>query len=402
MSEPRRLLFISQVLAMPDQHGGCVYPHALLNELHRQGVAIDYIWLGNPLAGGRRIMRDPLVAPFIASSRVRGTRKLGRFLVPETLARLLRPLSDPAETAINGREHLPIPAEQTFAAHIIRRLAPSAVLIDGTCNLPVLDSLAPTERARLRVGVLTHNLQSRRTDLYRAHGRALDFLAMTLEEEKALLARADQVIAIQEREAEAFRTMLPRSEVLTVPMPVLARPQAPERAIPGRCLFVGGYSGHNIEAVQWLLRDIWPRVRSAVPTAELTIAGTVCQAAKSLTAGVRLLGALNDLREIYAEASLSLVPLPLGTGLKIKLVEAMGFGRPVVTTSAGAEGFTELETGKVAVLADDTEGFAAAVVQLLQSESLRREISERQLAWIKTKLAPAAAVSPLDTLWRRA
>lgn len=391
------LLFFSPLLAMPGQHGGCVYPHALLAELHREGVTIDYAWLGAPLENGRRLMRDPLAVSFVSRGWSRGTTKVGGFLVSDSPAGWFFPRRT-SDTPPG--EHLPTPAEQDFATRMIRRSGATAVLIDGTPTLPILDRLSAAERARLHVGVLTHNLNSKRTELYRAHGQPLDFLPMTAAEETALLARADLIVAIQEREAEAFRSMLPDRRVITVPMPVRAQPQPVERAVAGRCVFVGGFSGHNIEALHWLLREIWPQVRAAHPAAELVVAGTVGQAVPVPPVGVRLLGPVTDLETLYAETAVSLVPLPMGTGLKIKLVEAMGRGRPVVTTPAGAEGFTELESGEVAVVAESAAEFAAAVVKLLDSAAWRASVARRQLAWIEARLAPAEVLKPLHELWQ--
>ena len=394
-----RLLFFSPLLAMPSQHGGCVYPNAILTELHRQGFAIDYGWLGAPLSHGRRWMRNPLNAPYVSKGWIRGTRGIGGVLLPTTLGGWLgRHESLDYDPSANGGEHTATPAERRFATKIIRRLRPRTVLIDSTPMLTLLDYLPAEKRASLQVSVLTHNLTFRRAELYRAHGQPLDFLPMTRDEETALLDRADVVIAIQEREAEAFRTMLPGKRVITVPMPVLPEPQPIEAEKAGRCLFVGGYSGHNIEALRWLLAEIWPTVRHAVPEAELVIAGTVCRAIENPPPGVRAIGPVENLKSEYAATALCLVPLPLGTGLKIKLVEAMSYGRAVVTTPAGAEGFGELEAGRVAVVAEGAQIFVDKVVELLRSESQRAEVVRRQLAWIEQSLTPKAALSSFTTL----
>lgn len=392
-----RLLFFSHLIALPRHHGGCVYPHALLTALHRRGIRIDYAWLGQPLSGLRWLMHDPLDADFIHRGWVRGTRRLGRFLVPELPSAFFPPRGTPLG-GVDAHEHLATPAEQAFAAEVVRRSGATAVLVDGTATLTILDRLPPAERARLHVGVLTHNVNSRRTDLYRAHGEQPDFLPMTPGEEAALLARADTVIAIQEREAEAFRAMLPGRPVVTVPMPVTPQPVV-ARSEPRPCLFVGGFSGHNLAALRWLLREIWPRVRAAEPAAELVVAGTVGRAAGPPPPGVRIAGPVDDLPRLYAETALSLVPLPMGTGLKIKLVEAMGRGHPVVTTSAGAEGFAELEAGAVAVVADAPAAFAAAVVELLRRPEWRTAVARRQHAWVARTLDPDTAVAPLAALW---
>jgi glycosyltransferase involved in cell wall biosynthesis len=398
-STAQRLLFFSPMLAMPSQHGGCVYPHALLTELGRQGVAIDYAWLGKPLVNGRRWMRDPLNTPYVSTSWVRGTARLGSMRVPATLRGWLGEKTPTAGQQENGGEHTATPDEQAFAASVIRRLKPHRVLIDSTPMLTLLDTLSPAERARLHVSVLTHNLTWRRTELYRAAGQPLDFLPMTPAEEAALLSRADVIVAIQDREAEAFRAMLPGKKVVTVPMPFAPQPQPWSAAIPGRCLFVGGYSGHNIEAVKWLVSDIWPRVLAECPEAELIIAGTVGKCLKETppasTSRIHILGPVDDLKAEYAKTSVCLVPLPLGTGLKIKLVEAMSYGRPVVTTPAGAEGFEELERGNVATVSDNAAGFASSVISVLTSAEIARTSATRQVDWIAQSLAPAAVARPL-------
>ena len=395
----RRLLFFSPLLAMPSQHGGCVYPNAILSELRSQSIDIDYGWLGAPLHGGRRSMRNPLIASYVTNSWIRGTARLGSYLLPTTLAGWLGQREKlPYDRTINGGEHGATPAERQFAAKLIRQLRPRNVLIDSTPMLTLLDDLTTSERKPLQVGVLTHNLTCRRTELYCAHKQPLDFLPLTVAEEKALLQRADVIIAIQDREAEAFREMLPDKRVITVPMPLLPKPLSTATETPGRALFVGGYSGHNIEAVHWLLSEIWPHVRSVVPNANLVIAGTVGRAVKEPIPGVRAIGPVEDLPNEYAASSVCLVPLPLGTGLKIKLVEAMSYGRAVVTTPAGAEGFAELETGRVAIVAEDARAFASSVASLLLSAPHRAEVARRQLAWIEQSLNPQVALAPLTAL----
>lgn len=395
MAPSRSILFLSPNLAMPDQHGGCVYPHALLRALHRAGRPIHYGWTGAPLGEGRRAMRDPLRAPYVARGFVRGTARLGPIRLAATLRGWLGRRPHNGTVAPADSEHLATPAEQQFAASVITRTRPAAVLIDGTASLTLLDGLPAGLRAAIRVYVLTHNLTHRRTELYRAAGQALDFLPMTADDERSLLRRADTIIAIQDREADAFRALLPGKRVITVPVPFEPQPLPEPAPAPARCLFVGGYSGHNIIALRRLVSAIWPLVRAARPDAELLVAGTVGRALSAALPGVRLLGPVADLRTAYADAHVCLVPLALGTGLKVKLVEAMSHGRPAVTTAAGAEGFAAVEAGSVAVVADDDAAFARATVDLLNSPAERRRVATAQLDWVRTHLAGAAAIQPL-------
>ena len=395
MPPPPSILFVSHNLAMPSQHGGCVYPHALLTALGAAGRQVDYAWLGQPLTGGRRLMRDPLVAGYVRRGHVLGTCRLGGVRLASTADGWLgRHVTSPG-AGLPGGEHLASAAERAFVARLIRRNRPALVIVDGTPTLTALDGLAPAVRASLRCLVLTHNLTHRRTELYRAAGQELDFMPLTAAEEAALLARADTIVAIQDREAAAFRALLPDKTVITVPQPSLTGPLPAAPVEPGRCLFVGGYSGHNIIAVRRLVGEIWPLIRAARPGARLVIAGTVGQAVKNRAPDIQVLGPVSELSDEYARAAVCLVPLPLGTGLKIKLVEAMGYGRPVVTTPAGAEGFADLESGDVVPVAHDNREFAAACTALLNERPRWEQAVARQLAWIQHNLRGDAALRQL-------
>ena len=394
---PDRLLFASPMLAMPHQHGGCVYPDAVLTALHAAGMAIDYAWLAWPLRRGRVAMRDPLQAGYVNRGHVPGTRRIGgwRFRAPGEWCP--RPPAASRETP--GVEPLPTADDKHFFWDLVHRTNPRSVLIDFTTTLPVLDDLRPVERNRLTVAVLTHNVIHRRTQLYRERGLSPDFRPLTRGEEAAMLRRADIIVAIQEREAEEFRKMLPDRRVIVVPMPVKLRAQVklPEEA--PRCLFIGGYSGHNLDGLRWLLSDVWPGVLAAQPDAELDVVGTVGEGVPAGSPRVLVHGPHNDLASIYARASVCLVPLRFGTGLKIKLIEAMAHGRAVVSTPAGAEGFPELEGGDVVPVAESASDMVAAIVSLLRDHRLREEQVARQNSWLQGRFASNVAVRPLIDLF---
>lgn len=384
---------------MPQQHGGCVYPDAVLRALHQAGLAIDYGWLAWPLRARRLIMRDPLRASYLRGGYIPGTIQMGNWRLRHPSAWVARTTSPSAGATEMGA--LTGPEEQDFLRRLIQRLRPRNVLVDFATTLPVLDGLSSAERKRLTVSVLTHNLTSRRAELYRAHGQALDFHPLTTLEETALLARADVTVAIQEREAEAFRALLPGKPVITVPVPMPPDPLPPADDGGPVCLFVGGYSGHNLAGLSWLVREVWPLVLKECCGACLHVVGTVGQDLPKDSPSISVLGPMDDLRKAYAAARVALAPLPMGTGLKVKVIEAMAWGRPVVTTSAGAEGFAELERGELAVIADTPAAFAEAILRMLRSPEEWQRVVARQLAWIEDRCTPAQAIAPLLDLWLR-
>ena len=130
-------------------------------------------------------------------------------------------------------------------------------------------------------------------------------------------------------------------------------------------------------------RDILPRIRAARPGVHLTIVGrspTPAVTKLAADAGVRVTGRVDDVRPYLAAATVSVVPLRIGGGTRLKIFEAMAMGTAVVSTRIGAEGLPIIN-GEHAWLADDPVEFADAVVTLLGdgSRRARLERSARQL-----------------------
>jgi polysaccharide biosynthesis protein PslH len=135
--------------------------------------------------------------------------------------------------------------------------------------------------------------------------------------------------------------------------------------------------------VTYFVQEIWPRIAEAHPKARLKIIGG--QAPRSLQAlvrpGVELTGFVPDLRPHLAEAAAVVVPLRLGGGTRLKIVEAMAMGKAIVSSTLGAEGI-EAVPGRDLLIEDQPAAFADAVSRLLAEPSLAARIgrSARQLA----------------------
>src|SRR6185503_16310562 len=141
--------------------------------------------------------------------------------------------------------------------------------------------------------------------------------------------------------------------------------------------------------LRWFLDAIWPAVRSSVPDAILLVAGSVCGAAKPLSDGVRLLGSVRDLAGLYRRAAVVISPLQAGSGLKIKLIEALAHGKAIVATGVTLQG-VEQEVDGAVLVADDPADFAAAVIRLLSDEKLRLACASAALEVARTKFSPTA------------
>lgn len=205
--------------------------------------------------------------------------------------------------------------------------------------------------------------------------------------EAALLARADATVAIQRAEADWVRAHVPGVRVILAPIAVDPVP-APQPGGGDRLLFVGSGTAPNVVGLGWFLEEVWPRVRRERPDATLAVAGGVARAFPRAPEGVRFLGLVPSLAAAYAGAAAVISPLTFGSGLKIKLAEAMAAGKAVVATSVTLQG-VEAECRGAVLVADTAEAFARAAAGLLADEAGRAALAGRALAAARAHFAPA-------------
>jgi glycosyltransferase involved in cell wall biosynthesis len=133
----------------------------------------------------------------------------------------------------------------------------------------------------------------------------------------------------------------------------------------------------NFDAIDYFLRKIFPLIRAKRPTVKLVVTGKVEGVPLdrlSNTEGVIFTGYLDDIRSAVARSWVSIVPLRIGGGTRLKILEAMSLGVPVVATNKGAEGLG-LVPERDLLTADRSADFAAAVLRLLQDPELRERLS---------------------------
>lgn len=217
-------------------------------------------------------------------------------------------------------------------------------------------------RQTLRV-VDTHDVFSDRHRPFLARCAPYSGYSTSPRQERRGLLRADVVLAIQDLERALFQQMTNRP-VLTVGHIVPLVPPDPQP--PGaKLIFIGSACETNRDAVKFLLGAILPRIRAAVPGAKLFVAGGVTEMISRSDPCVERLGTVQSLRSVYAGIDIVVTPIRIGTGLKVKNIEALAHGKPVVTTSLGAAG---LQAGDASglLVADEPAEFAATVAAILR------------------------------------
>ena len=148
---------------------------------------------------------------------------------------------------------------------------------------------------------------------------------------------------------------------------------------PNTLVFCGALTYRaNLDALRFFLRDVHPLIVSEVPEVILRVTGStegVDLSSLPSYPGVQYTGYVDDVRPVVARSWVSVVPLRIGGGTRLKILESMALGTPVVSTSKGAEGL-EVSDGEDIQIADKPEKFAALVVSVLQSADLHRKLAE--------------------------
>lgn len=213
-------------------------------------------------------------------------------------------------------------------------------------------------------------------------------------EEAEICRRFEHCLATSVRDRDILAAAVPTSHFHVVPNGVdcahfdAAGTEAPSTS--DSVLFTGSLAYYpNVDGIHSFMREIFPRIRAAVPTIRFLIVGR--EPPPAVTAygahpNVEVVADVPDMREYYAKAAVVVVPLRVGGGTRLKILEAMAMAKPVVSTSVGAEGI-EVTPGTDIALADEPGAFADAVISLLAGEgsaelaAAGRRLVEQRYDW---------------------
>jgi polysaccharide biosynthesis protein PslH len=180
------------------------------------------------------------------------------------------------------------------------------------------------------------------------------------------------------------------------------KPSAALPASDGRTVMFFGAINYfpNVDGLLYLLRDVWPLLEKSHPQARLKIVGQYPTPEILAFQGpkVEVTGKVDDLRPHLSSAAVTVVPLRVGGGTRFKILEAMAMGRPVVSTSLGAEGILA-QPGTDILIADDAASFAKAVGRVLDEPALAGLLGTRGRALVETHYSWGAASGRLEAFF---
>lgn len=282
-------------------------------------------------------------------------------------------------------------SEKAATADAIARFRPSSILVNYFFLMDAVDQ--PAAHGILK-SVFVHDLFFMRDEEFVTDISGDTMARVSREREITDLAKADLCLTVQGTEDAILREALPDMKTLIVHigLDVLRPPGPPD---PDTLMFVGSNNPANQGGLDWFLEQVWPLLRQLHPAARLFVYGDVANWLQArVPDGVEPVGRLPDLTVAYHRHALCVVPLRLGSGLKIKLVEALSHGRAVVTTDVGAQGL-EVLAGSAFVLADDPVAFAEACADLLSHPDRRHAQEDQAVLAAERYFSAEACYEPL-------
>ncbi len=257
--------------------------------------------------------------------------------------------------------------------------------VNHTALAPVIDNLPPI--AGVSRILDTHDvLHLRDASLHSAGLKSEQ--EITRDHERQLLSGFDLVLAIQDREKEILREIVPRQHVITLGHAVESLPQP---CTSSDICFVGSqYSVNELEVLKFI-RDSWPLIRDRCPHTRFQVAGGVSnclsvRAAAHHDRRIVLRGVVERLSDIYAGPAVIVCPMWCGSGLKIKLVEAIAHGKATVASPLAAEGLED-GAGKGFLMANKPADFVDIVAGLVHDREHRQQFENNATQYATRKFS---------------
>ena len=216
--------------------------------------------------------------------------------------------------------------------------------------------------------------------------------------ERRALQEFDAHIAVSQRDAEKLRDLNSDAHVFVIEngvdtayyadypktsAPAIGTPPSNSKA--HRIVFVGSMDYHaNIDGAVSFARDVWPGLHAGHPELIFTIVGRDPAPevrAQAKNRSIEVTGTIDDVRPFYREALAAVVPLKVGGGSRLKILEAMAAGVPVVSTTLGAEGLNVHDGGDI-LIADTNQQLAEKIGSVIENKELRERLSVAGLALV--------------------
>lgn len=358
-----RVLVVEACMITPDQDSGSVRMLAMLELLVEQGCKVSFV-------------ADNLECrqPYVAQLQRAGVEVwFGPYV--SSVAELLEQRGKLYDTILFCRHYIAAPYMSR-----IREWAPQARIVFDTVDL--------------------HYLREQRLAELENSSALMGTALKTREQELGVIRACDVTLVVSPVELGVLAQEVPGADVRILSNIHEVEPEGPAYAEREGLLFIGGFRHPpNIDAVEWFLSEVWPRVHARLPELVFTVVGSHMPARiQALTGpGVNIVGYVEDVDPLIARARISVAPLRYGAGVKGKVNQAMAHGLPVVATGVASEGMG-LRPGVDLLVADDPQDYADEIVRLYGDEALWNSLAANGRANIQRHFSRANAAKTLAGL----
>jgi glycosyltransferase involved in cell wall biosynthesis len=390
----KRILFLSQCLPFPPHSGVTRRTYHILQELQREfDVTL--------VAFSRRGHQPDAASVTLAAATLR--EELSDVMTPVPIKAefsLARKLGNHAWSLFSRKPYVFYEyGDGRFGEELrlaLRRASPEMIHLDSMDLYRWLPSLP-----MLPTTCTHHNVESDLLRLGADHasnpvvrGYINQQAGLTEKVERRLCPRLDLNVMTSDVDAARLRAIAPTARTTVVPNGVdvdFFRPGPEDQIVPGRLAFLGPtYMYPNRDAVDFFLASAWGIIRRGCPESTLHLIGKNPNDDKARfesSPGVTCNGHVPDIRPHLAQTAVSIVPIRLGGGTRLKILDSWSMGKAVVSTSVGCEGLETID-GHNILIRDEPAEFAAAVLQVLRDRDLRnrlgregRRTAEEHYAW---------------------
>ncbi|MDQ2800809.1 MAG: glycosyltransferase family 4 protein [Armatimonadota bacterium] len=222
-------------------------------------------------------------------------------------------------------------------------------------------------------------------------------------QEQACWRRADACLLTSGREQEILNALLPDKPAAVIPngVDIEFYQPTPVQGEANHLVFTGLMSYRpNIDGAVYFVKEVLPRIHQARPGVTVTIVGAGAgeEVERLAGPGVVVTGAVPDTRAYFARASAVIVPLRMGSGTRLKVLEGLAMGKPLISTSVGCEGI-HVCSGEHLLIADDPQPFADAVLRVLTDTSFAEALGRQGRALVEREYGWAAITTQLEAFY---
>ena len=378
-----RILQLCHKPPLPPVDGGCIAMHNITKGLLNNGQEVNVLAIETP--------KHPVKLQAFPKDYLQKTRFESVFA--DTTVRMMDGIRAVLKRKSYHIERFNSKDMACKLAEILKHEHFDIVHIESIYMTPYVDVIRKNSSAKIVVRM--HNIEHQIWERLASNesNPFMKFLYHVNEKqlrkvEDSILNKVDGYMTISEPDYQYFEKTAPEIPGVVIPFGIdMDNYELEDDFIasdnPSLCHIGSMNWSPNIEGIEWFLDDVWPLIHEAHPDLEFTVAGhgTPDHLMQRKDANVTFVGTVPDANEFMLDHELMIVPLLSGSGIRVKIVEAMALGRVVITTSVGAEGLS-VENGKHLFIADTPEEFLSVINKCIQTPDLCTIISENARGFI--------------------